>query len=366
MKWLAVSSVCVAFSLAAGSALAAPWDKPGWAITFHDEFDAPPLNTQTWGFRYKWGEAVINGELEAYVDAAHVDNAFTIDGTGILNIVGSQASASYGGQTLAYTSGLITSVPSQKFGYFEARLRMPKGQGLWPAFWLLGDNGTTGVNEIDIQETLGNAPNTVYMTVHWGTSYTVNHQSDSKAFTGPDFSADFHVFGLEWDQDAVIWTIDGVEQHRHEGVGVPQVSMYLIANLAIGGSWPGPPDATTVFPATYAIDYIRAYQKVATDAGVDAGIDEAGAAATPDAGSPENQSGAGGSLSAAGASGTVGMPTGGSSGSAGALPSVPSSAAKSSGCACRAATSDPQSQWFGLGLAALGLAVSTARRRSKG
>src|SRR5579864_1975484 len=115
------------------------------------------------------------------------------------------------------------------------RCRMPKGQGFWPAFWLLGGAGSTGVNEIDIHEFLGNAVNTVYTTVHWGTSYTVNHQSDGKAFTGPDFTADFHTFAVDWDASHVIWYVDGAEVHRHEGVGVPQTNMYIIANLAVGG-----------------------------------------------------------------------------------------------------------------------------------
>src|SRR5262249_37448387 len=148
--------------LVAPSARAAPWDKPGYALTFQDECDGGALDLTKWQRRYKWGEAVINGELEAYID-----DAFT-EQNGILSIVGKHAQGQYAGQTLDYSSGVICSVHEQTYGYFEARLKMPKGQGLWPAFWLLGAAGTQGVNEIDIHELLGNDPTTVYMTVHWG------------------------------------------------------------------------------------------------------------------------------------------------------------------------------------------------------
>jgi beta-glucanase (GH16 family) len=243
-------------------ARAAASDKPGWQLTFQDEFDGADVDATKWVKRYKWGEAQINGELQAYVD-----DAFQLQ-DGVLTIVGDQRTASYAGQTFQYASGVLCSVHEQTYGYFEARLKVPAGQGLWPAFWLLGQVGAPGVNEIDIHEILGNQPSTVYMTVHWGTDYAAGHQSDGSSWVGPDFSSDFHVFGLEWSPDAIVWTIDGVERKRHTGAGVPQVPMYVILNLAIGGGWPGAPDSTTLFPARYQIDYVRAYAPVA-DAGSD-------------------------------------------------------------------------------------------------
>jgi hypothetical protein len=207
-------------------------------------------------------------------------------------------------------------VHEQRYGYFEARLKVPKGQGYWPAFWLLGANGTTGVNEIDIHEILGNDPSTAYMTVHWGQSYTTGHQSDGSQFTGPDFSADFHTFGLEWDPDKIVWTIDGVERKTHTGDGVPQVDMYIILNLAIGGGWPGAPDGATSFPGNYEIDYVRAYQRVA-DAGVDAGV--GGASSGGASSTTVDASAAGGaSTGGFGAGGT----SGGTSSASGGTPSA--------------------------------------------
>jgi beta-glucanase (GH16 family) len=180
----------------------------------------------------------------------------------MLHIVGEKSPGQYAGTSFDYRSGLLASVFHQKFGWFEVRCRMPAGKGLWPAFWLLGENGTTGVNEIDIHEFLGDGLDTVYQTVHWGTSYSVGHQSDGESYVGPDFSADYHTFAVDWDAERVIWYIDDIERFRHTGTGVPQVEMYIIANLAIGGNWPGAPDATTPFPANYDIDHIRAYRQV--------------------------------------------------------------------------------------------------------
>jgi MYXO-CTERM domain-containing protein len=237
------------------SAAAAEWDRPGWRLTFQDEFDGTKLDGARWVKRYKWGEARINQELQAYVD-----DAFQV-ADGRLTITGERRTAAYAGQTFDYASGVVCSVFHQKYGYFEARLQVPAGQGLWPAFWLLHENGTPDVNEIDVHEILGNDPSTVYMTNHWGTDYGAGHRSDGSSWVTPppDFSAAFHTFGLEWSPDAIVWTVDGVERKRHTGPGVPQVEMYLILNLAIGGSWPGAPDQTTPFPARYQIDYVRAY-----------------------------------------------------------------------------------------------------------
>jgi MYXO-CTERM domain-containing protein len=309
-------------------ARAAAWDKPGWTLTFQDEFDGAAVDATKWVKRYKWGEAQINSELQAYVD-----DAFQLQ-NGILTITGDKRSASYAGQTFQYASGVLCSVHEQKYGTFEARLKVPAGQGMWPAFWLLGQVGAPGVNEIDIHEILGHQPSTVYMTVHWGTDYAAGHKSDGSSWVGPDFSADFHVFGLEWTPDAIIWTIDGVERKRHTGEGVPQVPMYVILNLAIGGMWPGAPDATTPFPGLYQIDYVRAY---AQDAG----------AGTGGTGS------VGGSTSTGGASGTGGGAAGGTGGT---------TTASDGGCGCGVDTGSP-SHGSAVPLVLLAIALSLVRRR---
>jgi MYXO-CTERM domain-containing protein len=325
--------------LAHASAHAAAWDKPGWQLTFQDEFDGAQIDTAKWVKGYKWGEAPINGELQAYVD-----DAFQMQ-NGILSIVGDKRTASYAGQTFQYASGVLCSVLEQTYGYFEARLKVPAGQGMWPAFWLLGKNGTTGVNEIDIHEILGNQPSTVYMTVHWGTDYAAGHQSDGSSWVGPDFSADFHTFGLEWNPDSIIWTIDGVERKRHTGAGVPQVDMYLIVNLAIGGTWPGAPDATTPFPGLYQIDYVRAYSRI-PDAGVTStggvtatggAITAGGVTATGGVAGTGGHTGTGGVVATGGATGTGGVLAMGGVTATGGATGTGAANRSGGGCGCRVA-----------------------------
>jgi beta-glucanase (GH16 family) len=299
-------------------------------MTFQDEFDGAQLDASKWVKRYKWGEAKINGELQAYTD-----DAFQLQ-NGILSIIGDRRTASYAGQTFQYASGVLCSVLEQKYGYFEARLKVPAGQGMWPAFWLLGNAAATGVNEIDIHEILGQQPNTVYMTVHWGTDYGAGHQSDGSSWVGPDFSADFHTFGLEWNPDSIIWTIDGIEHKRHTGAGVPQVAMYLILNLAIGGTWPGAPDGTTPFPGLYQIDYVRAYTRLP-----DAGVTVTGGVTASD-----------GSTGTGGATGT-GAPVGN-----GGSTDIGTTTRSSGGCGCRVAGTPSAAE-----LSVLAIPVLAWRRR---
>jgi beta-glucanase (GH16 family) len=229
--------------------------KPGWTLTFADEFNGNELDTSRWQRRYTFGEIQINNELQAYVD-----DALTVNQS-ILTITGKKAPAQYGSLKLDYRSGVICSRFHQRYGYFETRCKLVGGRGFWPAFWLLGRQGIPGVNEIDILESLGHEATTVHMTVHWGKSYKEGHGKHGQAIVGADFTQGFHLFAVDWDAERIIWYIDGQEVFRHSGEGVPHVEMCIIANLAIGGNWPGPPDSTTTFPGEFEIDYIRAYQR---------------------------------------------------------------------------------------------------------
>jgi hypothetical protein len=251
---------------------------------------------------------------------------------------------------------VICSVLEQKYGYFEARLKVLAGQGMWPAFWLLGKVSAPGVNEIDIHEILGQTPSTVYMTVHWGADYNSGHKSDGSSWQGPDFSADYHVFGLEWNLDSIIWTIDGVERKRHTGDGVPQVEMYIILNLAIGGTWPGSPDSTTPFPGLYQIDYVRAYTRL-LDTGADGGPG-AGGAVLMTGGSAGN----GGILGTGGAVVSGGAPGAGGAAPAGdAAGTSATTKASNSGCGCRVGDSHSRR----IELVVLAFAALVLARRSR-
>lgn len=240
-------------------------------LTFSDDFATLRLwNGKTGVWRPTFGDGTqtgldrrtlpTNGELQLYVDPGLADpegvmglNPF-LARNGTLEIIANPAAANMtrrlGGH--GFTSGLISSQPtfSQTYGYFEMRAELPRGKGLWPAFWLLpADLGWPP--EIDIVESIGD-PTRIYMTTHTAAGVGVRAEKI--------ISEGYHVFAVSWDPKAVIWYVDGVESGRELTPPDLNKPMYMLANLAVGGAWPGSPDATTVFPAHLSIDYIRAYK----------------------------------------------------------------------------------------------------------
>lgn len=221
---------------------------PGWQLTWQDEFNGTSLDGSKW--RAEEAALVKNNEQQYYAA-----NYVTVS-NGFMRIKSDRVPR--GGRP--YTSGLIESRNrfSQTFGRFEIRARLPKTQGIWPAIWMLPQGGGWPP-EIDIMELLGHEPNTVYMTNHWGT--WPNVQNQSTPFTGPDFSEEYHVFACEWFTDRIDFYVDGIRRASHRS-NVPQSAFYLIINTAVGGIWPGYPDATTVFPQYLDVDWVRVYQPV--------------------------------------------------------------------------------------------------------
>jgi beta-glucanase (GH16 family) len=214
-----------------------------------DHFSQPTLDPGTWVSRLPWGRES-SPELQYYAkDAVEAIG-------GLLRMTADRRDA-FGH---AYTSGAISSLEhfALRYGYVQIRAKVPSGRGLWPAFWLLAD-GEGSPSEIDVFEILGDQPNTVYMTNHWQgpDGERLLHQG---AFSGPDFSQAFHTFAADWEPAQIIWYVDGVERFRSDQ-GVPSEPMALIADLAVGGDWPGNPDASTIFPAYLDISYIEAYQR---------------------------------------------------------------------------------------------------------
>jgi beta-glucanase (GH16 family) len=228
-------------------------ERPGWKLTFSDDFDGNALDLKKWNPVDPWGRER-NQELQAYVT-----NAFAVS-NGILRVQAEKVGAFYAGKPRAYTSGMMTTYGkfSQQHGRFEIRCRVPKGKGMWPAFWLLPDP-LEWPPEIDVLEVLGHEPGKVYMTHHFR-----NQQHEPKshggAWIGPDFSAGFHEFAVEWSPERIVWFVDGVERYRSEN-SIPQGKMYMLVNLAVGGKWPGAPDANTPLPGAFEVDYVRAYER---------------------------------------------------------------------------------------------------------
>ncbi len=266
---LAVSS---AVGLAAdGSGTPDPYGVPGkWEVAFADEFDADTLDGASWTRCYWWDDNgctnLSNKELQWYMPA----NVELTDGYLRLQ-ARPESVVGYKGQMFEYTSGMVTTGRdyedrkkkdrfSTLYGYFEVRAKIPAGKGLWPAFWLLPSTQKSKP-EIDIMETLGHEPGILQMHVHFKDANGDDASKGSK-IEADDLSKDFHVYGLEWQQDAIVWYLDGQEQWRFtEKDNISSEPMYMLLNLAVGGNWPGAPDSNTIFPANFTIDYVRVWKR---------------------------------------------------------------------------------------------------------
>jgi len=241
-------------------------NKPIWRLVWSDEFDGPEgtgVDLTKWVPETGgggWG----NSEIEYYTDRAA--NAYLQSGSLVI-----QANReTYGNR--GFTSARLKTQGkfSQKYGRIEARIKLPQGQGMWPAFWMLGDDfpqvGWPACGEIDIMENIGKEPSTVHGTIH-GPGYSLA-AADYKLAGGQKFADDFHIFAIEWDADVIRWYADGnlFVTHTPADLGgkkwVYDHPFFIILNVAVGGNWPGLPDATTVFPQKMLVDYVRVYERV--------------------------------------------------------------------------------------------------------
>jgi hypothetical protein len=233
-------------------------------LAWEEEFDGTSLNTDFWTFETGaggWG----NNELQYY----RPENT-SVSG-GFLTITAKQESFSGSNYT---SSRLITKGKKEfQYGTIEIRAKLPKGQGIWPALWMLGGNissvGWPKCGEIDIMEMIGGANNrdkTVYGTLHWDEGGNHACTCDKPGYTLPSgiFNDDFHVFKITWDQTDIKWFVDGTQFNQinitPSGLSEFHAKHFFIVNLAVGGNWPGSPDGTTTFPQQLIVDYIRVYQ----------------------------------------------------------------------------------------------------------
>lgn len=240
-------------------------EPPGaWVLQWEDEFSgAAGTRPSQANWRFDVGTDWGNAQLEYDTDRA--SNA-ALDGTGNLAIVARAESF----QGSAYTSARITTkgLFQQKYGRFEARMKLPTGRGLWPAFWLLGANidqvGWPQSGEIDIMEYRGQEPNVVHGSLH-GPGYSAGNALTRRFDLGAGrFDTGFHIFSVEWDEDQIEWRVDGQLYHEIKRSFVPgkwvfDQPFYIILNVAVGGGYVGPPDGGTVFPQTMLVDWVRVY-----------------------------------------------------------------------------------------------------------
>jgi len=241
----------------------------GYNLVFNEDFRGYSLDQSKWNSRYRWGsDWVINGEKQHYVDVINRPNfghnPFEFDGEHMtISAIRTPNHLQENARWQPYLSGALTTHNkfTMKYGYIEMRAKLPRGRGLWPAFWLLHNNDYDKRPEIDIMEMIGHQPNLVYHTYHHYENGNLQSTPSFEAW-GPDYSADFHTYAVKWEPGQLVWYIDGEERNRYQNGNVSWEDMYLLVNLAVGGWWPGDPDETTKFPGEYKIDYIRAYQLV--------------------------------------------------------------------------------------------------------
>jgi beta-glucanase (GH16 family) len=240
-------------------------------LVWSDEFDAQQLDPEVWffesgdGSQYGipgWG----NNELQWYLE----DSAELRDGL----LVITAREESVGGKS--YTSARLNTRDrfAFKYGRIEARIRFPGGQGIWPAFWMLPQDDVYGTwaasGEIDVVEAVnlgGTGRNTVFGTIHYGGEFPANQSSTNDYLVATDATADFHTYALEWDATELRWYVDDIlysTQNSWSTTAAPfpapfDERFYILFNVAVGGNFPGAPTATTEFPVTMEVDYVRVY-----------------------------------------------------------------------------------------------------------
>ena len=244
------------------------------ALVWSDEFEAgagAPVDPTKWKHDVGgggWG----NNQLE--YDTSRVDNV-SHDGAGNLVLTARRETfTGTDGRTREYTSARINTSGrfEHAYGRFEARLRLPVGKGIWPAFWLLGSDigrvSWPACGEIDIMENVGHEPSVNHGSLHGpGYSGATPMTGLFRLPAGQRFTDDFHVFALEWEPAAIRWYVDGALYQTRTPSSLPAGTrwvfdhpFFIILNVAVGGNWPGPPDANTVFPQSMLVDYVRVFR----------------------------------------------------------------------------------------------------------
>jgi len=236
-----------------------------WNMVFDDEFNGSSLDTSKWRTCFWWADETCTIESNNEMQLYNPEDVMV--GNGVLRLRAQKRDmVAWNGVTYHYTSGMVMTggrggsnpIPpgfSFLYGFAEALVRVPAGQGLWPAFWTLSAD-YSWPPEIDIMEILGDEPSIYHMHYHFVGG------DDGSTWTGPDFSAGWHVLGVDWSPDAIVWYVDGAEHWRYDiPANITNEVSYLLLDLAVGGNWPGPPDNNTPFPSYYDIDYVRVWQR---------------------------------------------------------------------------------------------------------
>lgn len=250
-------------SLTASAGGVGPPGGVAWSLLWHDEFDGTSVDRSKW--QVLDAHLIKNGELQYYdPEDVYLDGGRLVLRSRYHDPPVVRPHPDGSDAEFEYTSGLVESAGlfSHTYGWIEIRAKLPSTQGIWPAHWMLGD-GYPAVDwprcgEIDITEHVGYDPDTVFFTRHWGDPYVYRGSS----FTGPVFSRDFHTFAIHWTAEEMAWYVDGSLRFLTSTTDAGDIfrkPFYLILNTAVGGYWPGYPNASSEFPQYHEIDYVRWY-----------------------------------------------------------------------------------------------------------
>jgi beta-glucanase (GH16 family) len=245
---------------------------PEWTLVWSDEFNGPndsPVEASKWTAE-TGGDGWGNNELEYYT--SRPQNVHQENGNLVIRVLQEKYTGS-DGVTRGYTSARLKTLGkfSQRHGRFEARIKIPRGQGIWPAFWMLGDDiekaGWPACGEIDIMENIGKEPSLVRGTIHGpGYSGANGIGAPFRLVGGQPIADDFHVFAVEWEANAIRFYVDEHLYETRTPADLPKGAkwvydhpFFLLLNVAVGGDWPGSPDASSTFPQEMLVDYVRVF-----------------------------------------------------------------------------------------------------------
>lgn len=221
---------------------------PRWRPAWSEEFDGAELDRRWW---HVWDSpSESKSELGIFMP-----QQVSVE-SGMLRMRIDAARASDG----RHPTGAVTSHYAQRYGRIEVRARLPGGRGLWPAHWMTNADSADPVFEMDIMELLGANPHRVYFHNHYLTSVGIGANVGG-SYSGDDFTAGFHTFGLDWYPGNLVWRVDGVERFRAVD-GVSDRACFIRLSTQIGGNWGGPPDETTTFPQYHDVDWVRFHELV--------------------------------------------------------------------------------------------------------
>ncbi len=244
---------------------------PGYTLSWADEFEGTEPDTSNWN-RQVLEAGHFNGEFQRYTDSD--ENAYLEDGCLVIKIIHTSDVHGMG----QYTSARLNTAKKRywKYGKIVARIKLPYGKGIWPAFWMLGENidengGDTPwpqCGEIDILELYGSRDNAeVQANIHYADSSGQHAMMGAVPYKLKDgiFADDFHIFELDWDADSIAWLVDGNQYASASITGAEFTEFhhdfFLLFNIAVGSKWAGSPDESTDFPQYMYIDWVRVYQK---------------------------------------------------------------------------------------------------------